>query len=127
MSTSVTFSKYGKAFQETLAHLILEDRPFADQMNEVLDINFFELKYLRVFVDKVFDYKKKYDVQPSKKVISTILRVDLEQENDAVQRQVRDYFARICVNKISDVDYVKETALDFCKKQKLKEAMVKSV
>ena len=127
MSTSASFSKYGKPFQETLAHLILEDRPFADQMKEVLDINFFELKYLRVFVNKVFGYKDKYETQPTKKAISTIMRVDLEQENEAVQKQVRDYFARICVNKISDVDYVKETALDFCKKQKLKEAMVKSV
>ena len=50
MSTSASFSKYGKPFQETLAHLILEDRPFAGQMKEVLDINFFELKYLRVFL-----------------------------------------------------------------------------
>jgi hypothetical protein len=73
MSTSASFSKYGKPFQETLAHLILEDRPFADQMTEVLDINFFELKYLRVFINKVFQYKNKYDSQPTKKVISTIL------------------------------------------------------
>lgn len=38
------FSQYGKDFQETLCHLILVDRPFADQMFEVIDINFLELK-----------------------------------------------------------------------------------
>ena len=127
MPTSVTFSKYGKAFQETLAHLILDDRLFADQMDEVIDVNFFELKYLRVFVRKVLEYKKKYGVQPTKKVISTILRAELDDESEIMQKQVRDYFARTCITKISDVEYVKETALDFCKKQKLKEAMVRSV
>ena len=33
-----SFSKYGKDFQETLCQMILQDRPFADQIMEVLDI-----------------------------------------------------------------------------------------
>ena len=44
------FAKYGKSFQEMLAQLIVNDRPFADQIEEVLDVNFFELKFLRIFV-----------------------------------------------------------------------------
>ena len=32
------FSRYGKSFQEGLVQLIFEDRPFADQITEVLDI-----------------------------------------------------------------------------------------
>ena len=51
------FSKYGKSFQESLAKLILDDRPFSDQIEEVLDTNFFELRYLRVFVNLIFNYK----------------------------------------------------------------------
>ena len=51
------FSKYGKKFQESLVRLVLEDRVFADQMLEVLDINFLELKYLQVFVEKIFEYR----------------------------------------------------------------------
>ena len=43
MDNQVGFSKYGKAFQESLVQLIVEDRPFADQIEEVLDTNFFEL------------------------------------------------------------------------------------
>ena len=37
----VTFSDYGKSFQEMLCQLIFEDRAFSEQMEEVLDINFF--------------------------------------------------------------------------------------
>ena len=35
---SVSFSRYGKSFQEKLAFLILDDRVFADRMMEVLDV-----------------------------------------------------------------------------------------
>ena len=127
MTKEVDFSRYGKQFQETLVHLILEDRPFADQMEEVLDINFFEFKYLRVFTSKIFHYRKKYKVHPTKKIIASILRTELENENEATQKQVRDFFANILVRTIQDEKYIKETSLDFCKKQKLKEALMASV
>ena len=127
MTKEVDFSRYGKQFQETLVHLILEDRPFADQIEEVLDINFFEFKYLRVFTSKVFHYREKYKVHPTKKIIASILRTELENENEATQKQVRDFFANILVRTIQDEKYIKETSLDFCKKQKLKEALMTSV
>lgn len=127
MADKITFSKYGKSFQETLARLILEDRPFSDQIQEVLDYNFFELKYLRVFTKKIFQYKEEYKVHPSKNIVSAIVRTELDDENDAVQKQVRDFFARSLVGQAADVEYVKRTSLDFCKKQKLKDAILRSV
>ena len=127
MNNDDGFSKYGKQFQETLAQLILEDRPFADQLEEVLDTNFFELNYLRIFVSKILDYRRKYGVHPSNKIVASILRTELENLNDASKKQVRDYFARICVRSAQDGQYIKDTSLDFCKKQKLKEALFKSV
>jgi len=54
------FSQFGKPFQENLCQLIFSSRAFADQMQEVLDINFLEFKYLQVFVKLVFHYKEKY-------------------------------------------------------------------
>jgi replicative DNA helicase len=59
--------------------------------------------------------------------MSSVVRTCLEDENETVQKQVRDYFARSLVGKIEDQNYIKETALDFCKKQKLKAAILKSV
>ena len=40
MEQEKSFSKFGKSFQEDLCHLVLNDRGFADQMFEVLDLNF---------------------------------------------------------------------------------------
>lgn len=123
------FSKFGKNFQENLAQLILDDRVFCDQISEVLDVNFLELNYLRVFVQKIFDYRKKYGTHPSHSTIATILRSDIEKENDVLKRQIREYYARQEANNFSveGAEHVKDVSLDFCKKQKLKEAMIKSV
>jgi len=123
------FSKFGKSFQESLCHLILDDRPFADQIFEVLDINFLELSYLRVFVTKIKQYKKKYSIHPTRKIMTSILRTDLLNEQDSVKKMLRDYYARVLSQEIDlkESGYIKDTALDFCKKQKLQEAMIKSV
>jgi len=124
---NVNFGRYGKSFQEGLVQLIFEDRPFADQITEVLNVGFLELEYLRVFVQKIVDYRAKYSTHPSAATITTILRTELSDEDEVVQNQVRDYFDKIRSNEISDSDYIKEASLDFCKKQNLKDAMLKSV
>lgn len=123
----ISFSKYGKKFQESLAQVILEDRPFADQIEEVMDTQFFELNYLRVFVEKIFEYRRNYGVHPSKEILASIFRTDIEKLPDSTQKQVRDYFSRICIVAVRDEEYIKDTSLDFCKKQKLKEALMQSV
>jgi len=127
LTENVNFGRYGKSFQEGLVQLIFEDRPFADQITEVLHIQFLELEYLRIFVSKVIDYRTKYGTHPSVEAMITILRTEMDSEDEVTQNQVREYFARIHTREMSDVEYIKETSLDFCRKQNLKEAMMKSV
>jgi len=129
MTKNANFGKYGKKFQENLVQLILDERPFADQIFEVLDTNFLELKYLQSFVKLVIDYRDKYKSHPSRDVMITILKAQIDDKDELIQKHMREYFARICSSEssVQGVDYIKEVALDFCKKQKLKEAMIKSV
>lgn len=121
------FSQFGKAFQENMCQLILYDREFADQLKEVLDINFLELKYLQIFVKLIFNYKDKYKVHPSNQIMLTILRTEVTDENELTQKQVRDFFARMSKTEVQDVDYIKTISIDFCKKQVLKTAILKSI
>lgn len=129
MEQTTNFSKFGKSFQEDLCHLILNDRPFADQMFEVLDLNFLELKHLRVFVQKIQEYRTKYGVHPTSNIIASIIRTGLDGEQESVKVRIRDYYARVLSTgeTPNSSDYIKDVALDFCKKQKLKEALIKSV
>ena len=129
METSVSFSKFGKSFQEDLCHLVLNDRAFADQMFEVLDLSFLELKHLRIFVKKIKEYRKKYGVHPTSNIMHSIIRTGLDGEPESVKVRIREYYARVLANGEipKSSEYIKDTALDFCKKQKLKEALIKSV
>ena len=121
------FSQYGREFQESLCHLILIDRPFADQIFEVLNINFLELNYLQSFVKLVQNYREKFSVHPSEAIMKSLLRTELDEELETVQKRIRDFYARISKTDVEDSEYIKTTSLDFCRKQKLKEAMLKSV
>ena len=63
LAEKVDFGRYGKSFQEGLVQLMFEDRPFADQITEVLDINFLDLEYLRVFASKYSRSKKLMNIE----------------------------------------------------------------
>jgi len=123
----LTFSKFGKPFQESLVQLIVEQRVFADQIEEVLDIEFIEFKYLRALVRKIFEYKQKYKTHPSYQNLVTIFKTEFDDENEILKNQIKDYIIRINKSEVDGEEYIKDTALDFCRKQKLKEAMVKSI
>lgn len=129
MEHEKSFSKFGKTFQEDLCHLVLNDRSFADQMFEVLDLNFLELKHLRVFIGKINEYRKKYGVHPTSNIMHSIIRTGLDSEPESVKLRIREYYARVLAGGEApdSADFIKDTALDFCKKQKLKEALIKSV
>jgi len=124
-----TFGSFGKSFQESLAKLILEDSKFASQIGEVLDMNFFELRYLQDFVTKVYSYREHYGTHPTKDTFESILKNEHQSVNETVRKQVRDFYVRMLSGRIGDVDeeYVKTNSLDFCRKQKLQEAMLQSV
>lgn len=124
---NINFAKFGKTFQEGLVQLIYEDRPYADQITEVLDLNFLELEYLRLFTDKIVTYRKKYGTHPSSNAIASILSTELGREDEVLQQQVKDFFTRISTQELSDSSYIKEQSLEFCRKQNIKDAMLKSV
>ena len=90
----LTFSKFGKPFQESLVQIIVEQRVFADQIEEVLDIEFLEFKYLRALVRKIFEYKQKYKTHPSYQNLVTIFKTEFEEENEILKNQIKDYIIR---------------------------------
>ena len=104
-----TFSKFGKSFQEKLVKTILFDRNFANQMEEVLDTNYLELKYLQVFVDLMFQHKQSYP-HPTYEAMVSVVRTQTEDYSDSIIKQVIEFLARIKSNAIGDDDaeYVKE-------------------
>ena len=107
---------------------MLQDRPFCDQITEVLDIGFLETRYLQVFITVILDYREKYGVHPSYEILATIFKSGITEYDAGVQKQVRDYYTRIVTSSAVDgAEFIKDTSMDFCRKQVLKQAMMKSV
>ena len=116
---------FGKSFQENMCKLMLYDRSYCDQMQEVLDVKYLELKYLQVFTDK-FSYKKEYGIHPTNDTLNSVLNTELGDENEVIKKQVMDYFVKVQAFPDSRPEYIISKSVDFCRKQVLK-AMMKSV
>lgn len=127
MSEKKDFSKYGDLFQEELVYLILQERPFCEQMEEVLDPKYFNLKYLAIYVKSIFDFRKKYVKHPQ---IDNMPAVFASMTLDKVDRELIEAFHEKIKNNPSaynQAKFVKEISLDFCKKMKLADALMNSI
>jgi len=123
-----TFLRFGKSFQENLCQLMLDDRPFCDQVSEVIDVSFFELKYLQVFIEVLLSYRERYRSHPNHEIMMTELKSGMQNQDKVVADQVRHFYARIYNSEgVQEAEYIKDKAIDFCRKQTLKGAMIKSV
>lgn len=122
------FERFGKSFQEKLCKLIIFDRPFADQMEEVLDISFFENKALQELTKLIFKHRDEYKVHPCEDTLETLIRTEISDLPESTQKVIRNFVAKAIGNKsITDAEFIKNQALDFCKKQKLQEAIIHSI
>lgn len=125
----VSFGSYGKSFQEKVMQALLSDRPWAEQLLEVFDVSYFELKYLQFLADRYFGHAKKYKVFPTLQLLVTIIKDELTKGTDVILRdQIIDYLTRMRSNPDpGDLQYVKDKTLDFCRKQALKQALTAAV
>tara|TARA_R110001583_G_scaffold48919_7_gene153110 strand:+ start:1811 stop:3187 length:1377 start_codon:yes stop_codon:yes gene_type:complete len=123
------FGQYGKNFQEKIFQCLLIDREWSTQMSEVMTYEYFDIRYLSYLTEKFFSYFKKYKSFPSLHILITIVRDDLREGKDVLLRdQVVEFLHRIkSSSDMSDLQYVKEKALDFCRKKAMRDALEESV
>jgi len=125
-----SFVNFGRTYQEKVIQAIIEDKDFAEQMIEVLDVTFFDQKYMRIVTDYYFAHYKQYDTFPSAQILTTIIYNDLGDQNEdtILREQVREFITKTKSEPLGgDEKYIKESALEFCKKQSLKGALIECV
>lgn len=130
VKNTVSFAKYGVVFQEKLMQCFLTDRRWAEQMMELFDPEYFDQKYLSYLGEKLFAYAQKYKTFPTLQLLVTIVSEDLKSVGtDGVLRsQIVEFLKKMRANPDpGDLPFVKEKALEFCKRQALKEALETSV
>ncbi len=122
---SDTFQIYGYNFQVKLLSALFKDKPFLQQITDILDSNYFESDANKWVVKSVADYFSEYKTSPTLDVMK--VKID-EIDNDVLKASVIDTLKEVVRNlDADDIDFVKDESIKFCKNQKLKSAIVDSV
>jgi replicative DNA helicase len=122
---SDTFQIYGYNFQVKLLSALFKDKPFLQQITDILDSNFFESEANKWIVKTVGEYFSEYKTSPTLDVMK--VKVDTI-DNDVLKASVVDTLKEVVRNlDADDIDFVKDESIKFCKNQKLKSAIVDSV
>lgn len=125
MQVEDTLQFYGSAFQNKVLALLMKDRPFLQQVHDIIDPKFFSSESAQWLASTALKYFDEYKSPPTLEVLKVELdRINMDVLKTTVVENIRD------VLKFADAEdsqYIKDKTLDFCKNQKLKAAILKSV
>lgn len=118
-------AKFGPTFQAKVLANILSSTDFLQQTLDVLNPNFFETDAGKWIIEETISYFSEYKSLPTLEVF----KIELDKEKDdvlkiAVKEQLRTAFQR---KNDDDLEYIKDSFLDFAKNQAIKSAIIKSV
>ena len=118
-------SDFGYAFQIKLISLLFKDRLFLQQILDILDSSYFESEANIVILDIIKDYFKEYNTIPTLEAMKIKI---VEIENDLLKKSIAENIkAAFQQMEADDLPFVKEKALEFCRNQEIKRAIVDSV
>ena len=118
-------SSYGYAFQIKVITSLLTDKSFLQQISDIMNPKYFESDANNWIVETILDYQKEYKSSPTLEVMKVKLeKVEHEVLKEQVIAHLKDAWK---YTESSDLEYIKDQALDFCKNQEIKKAILSSV
>jgi len=118
-------TQFGHSFQIKVLSVLITDRDFLQQSSDIVSPDYFDNDASKWIIKKTLIYYNKYKTVPTMEVF----KVELDKITNEVQGvAVKDLLKQTYKSsKSDDLKYVKNTFLDFCKNQTLKNALMKSV
>ena len=118
-------SSYGYAFQIKVITALLVDKSFLQQISEMLQAKYFESDANNWIVTTIQEYFEEYKSSPTLEV----MKVKMEKiDNDVLKTQIVQHLKDAWkFTEAPDLEYIKDQALDFCKNQEIKRAILSSV
>ena len=117
--------QYGHAFQVKALGILITDRDFLQQIYDIISPDYFDNEASKWVVQKTLKYFDRFKTTPTMEVFKIeIEKLDRELQSVAIKDIIKQSYK---ASKSTDLEYVKETFLDFCKNQTLKNALMNSV
>jgi replicative DNA helicase len=118
-------SSYGYAFQIKVITALFTDKAFMQQISDILSPKYFESDANEWIVDTALEYHKQYKTSPTLEVMKVKLH---DVSNDVLKTQIKEHLKdAFRYSQADDLDFIKQQALDFCKNQEIKKAILSSV
>lgn len=116
--------KYGPIFQSKVISSLLTNKKFLNNIYDVLSDEYFNSQANKWIIKEILKYYQEYHTTPSMEV----LKIELEKiENEILKISIKEKLQEAySLTEETDLEYVKEEFSNFCKNQKIKEALLKS-
>ena len=122
---SETLTQFGTSFQSKIIAALFRDVKFIQTINDILEPTMFDSDSNKWLVKIIREYFYEYKKQPTLEVLKFKLE---EIDNEVLKVGVIDKLREAWKNiEATDLEFVQEQTLDFCKNQTLKNAILQSV
>ena len=114
-------------FQKKLIKVIVDDKQgeFSTQIIDILKPDYFDGLHIKTIIRYIIDYVTKYNIIPEFQTVKDIVN---EKEAEGVLKDnILELIRIIEEQKITDKLNVKDIALNFCRKQSLKQGLIEAV
>jgi len=124
MTTLSKLSQYGPTFQTKVMGALLTDRDFLITISESLSDEYFENTSHQWIIKEILKYFNKYHTVPSMDAIKVeVQKIDNDVLKIAIKEQLVQAYRE---SEQTDILYIKDEFLGFCKNQQMKKAIVTS-
>ena len=117
-------SEYGHGFQIKVIALLLTEKSFLDNVSDVLDPQYFELKSHKWILEYILKYYLKYHTYPTMEVLATEVK---KLKDETLKISIIENLKEAYDYSPEDGDYIKTEFFSFCKNQSFKNALLQSV
>ena len=122
--TLKSIDEYGPIFQMKVISSLLTHKEFLQNINDVLDDEYFSNPAHKWIINEILNYYDKYHTTIS----MDVLKVEMKKvENDVLKVSIKEQLREAYRADIEDLTYVQEEFSSFCKNQQLKKALLNSV
>jgi|TARA_B100002003_G_C14133717_1_gene545186 replicative DNA helicase len=124
MNKTKKISEYGYLFQVKFIVCLITDKLFLEQIVDILDGKYIGNDAFRWIINEIREYYNEY----KDTITMEVFKIKIQEiDSDLLAVNVKDVLREVFKNmEASDLNYVKDKALDFHKSQVLKDAIVKS-
>lgn len=111
------FGYLGFSFQQSLLKAIIEDKKYGETIIDVLESKYFENNSFRFIMENMKELYKNYNKIPD---YNTIAQKIMAENGNTSSSKVHTDTLDAIKNNEQQIEYVKDTAMNFCKQQNLK-------